>query len=533
MSKGFLSGLAWGAVAFTLVFGLIALLGPRPDVPAPSLPQRADAPGVTLPDELSGTSRPERSAVSEVATDTDTDAAPQDPVNLTETAGTTPDIAEADVASSSEPAASEIAEQGDDMPDTPNTPDAPAPEAPMLSLGDATRAPGGASAPTIGAAPDGAPNTPLALPRSITLPDVPTPSVPEIDTAAPAAPPPAAPEAEPAGTDIDAEVAEDTGTADTTPPQDSAAAPARDTAPPDVAGGDGTDVLAALPDDGGAPTPRGSIPQPGLTPFEGVRTNRLPTVTGSPADAPDDAADQNSTDAEPADSDMYDMSLPAYLRYALPFENPRVLPLMAIVLVDDGVPSPTRDLIKDLPFPLTVAVDPTLFDATGIAAAYRAAGKEVVALATALPARAAASDIDVTFASHFDALPHAVAVLDVSGGGFQGNRALSQLVVPVLATDGHGLITYDRGLNAAAQVAQAAGVAQTQVFRDLDDDAPNAFVLRRYLDRAAFEAVRDGQVVVTGRASHAPTLEAILSWRMEGRASDVALVPVSATLRSE
>lgn len=319
---------------------------------------------------------------------------------------------------------------------------------------------------------------------------------------------------------------------DTIPP----AGPSADAAP-DAAPDSGTDP-ASDPSAGPAGTAGGVAlpPQPGFTPFEGVRTNRLPVVGGVAPEDPTEATEAaEAVEAVEDNPGMagFDLSLPAYLRYALPFANPDDLPLMAIILLDDGLPGATRDLIADLPFPLTMAVDPTLPDAGAVAQAYRDSGKEVVALATAVPARATAADIDVTLGSHLAALPQAVAVMDLAGGGFQGSRSLSQLIVPVLAQDGHGLITFDRGLNAAAQVAQSAGLAQVRVFRDLDDAAPNAFVLRRYLDRAVFEAARDGRVVVLGRGRHAPTLEAIISWRMEGRASDVALAPVSATLRGE
>ncbi|WP_190305688.1 divergent polysaccharide deacetylase family protein [Roseicitreum antarcticum] len=317
----------------------------------------------------------------------------------------------------------------------------------------------------------------------------------------------------------------DTGTAEPAPADEVTDAPTADN-PSDTAPASDS---AALP------------PQPGFTPFDGVRTNRLPSITedapasdfgGSGAAGAGGSGSVAGAGAAPAD-DAFDLSLPAYLRYAIPFENPDQLPLMAIVLLDDGLPAAIRDLIADLPFPLTMAVDPTLPDADAIAQAYRDGGKEVVALATAIPARATAADIDVTLGSHLGALTQATAVMDLPRAGFQGNRNLSQLIVPVLAQDGHGLITFDRGLNAAAQVAQSAGLAQVRVFRDLDDESPNPFVLRRYLDRAVFEAARDGRVVVMGRAAHAPTLEAIISWRMEGRASDVALAPVSATLRGE
>lgn len=559
VSKGFLSGLAWGGVAFALVFGLIALFGPRPDIPVPDAdPQRADAPLVRLSED------------TDIAIQRDQDArsAPDGRFSLqgivppaeSEAQGTTqPGTADADaVVALSEPSMpsttpSDVG-QGDttqpeatqpettqvEQPMTPEVAAAPtgsAPVFPLLRPGGSASAPTGPSTPTLGVARDLAVDTPPAeLPRLILQPDLPGAQPPEVDTAAPAAQAPASePDTARADTGFQPGPGLAAGLTVADPPTDiSVATIGLPDEPGSDSAADGDFLEAATPDAAPetqspvtAALPRTTLPRTGLTPFEGVRTNRLPTVAG-----PDTAQDTVSLPSDVTDTDMFDMALPAYLRFAQPYENPRLLPLMAIVLVDDGIPAATRELIADLPFVLTVAIDPTLPDAAAIVETYRAAGKEVAVLATALPARASASDIDVTFSSHFAAVPHAVAVMDVAGAGFQGNRAVSQLVVPVLAADGHGLITYNRGLNAAAQVAQAAGLAQTQVFRDLDEDAPNPFLLRRYLDRAAFEAVRDGQVVVTGRASYAPTLEAILSWRMEGRASDVALAPISAALRN-
>lgn len=572
MSKGFLSGLAWGAVAFTLAFGLIALFGPRPDVPMPDAePPRADAPVFRLSDDIviAPPSDPDTNSAADTGfslqgilpPDPEPDSADLPGQGIAENDAVLPpsDAPAAEAALPMDvtdaPAAEDMA--ADDAGSEVDAPDAvavlsdTAPELPLIRLGDATPAPSGAAAPVLGAARDVAPP---ATPRPIVQPHLPGAFPPALDTAAPAALPPA-PEADvmaysppmddtltglraappEAAADAETTIATiglpgeaipeptmpDVTTPDEATPEEATASAAAETGAPDA---------AAAPT--AEQTPTAALPRTGLTSFEGVRTNRLPTVNGRPDPAPSPSAPEPAPE-DVADIDAFDMALPAYLRFAQPYENPRFLPIMAIVLVDDGISPVTRELIADLPFAVTVAIDPTLADAGTIAATYRAAGKEVVALASALPARAAASDVDVTFASHFAAVPHAVAVMDVAGAGFQGNRAVSQLVVPVLAADGHGLITYNRGLNAAAQVAQAAGIAQTQVFRDLDEDAPNPFLLRRYLDRAVFEAMRDGQVVVTGRASHAPTLEAILSWRMEGRASDVALVPVSATLRNE
>jgi len=45
-----------------------------------------------------------------------------------------------------------------------------------------------------------------------------------------------------------------------------------------------------------------------------------------------------------------------------------------------------------------------------------------------------------------------------------------------------------------------------------------------------FEAGREGSVIVLGHAARPDTLAGLLSWRMEGRADEVELVPVTAAL---
>jgi len=150
-------------------------------------------------------------------------------------------------------------------------------------------------------------------------------------------------------------------------------------------------------------------------------------------------------------------------------------------------------------------------------------------IASAIPQGATASDLAVTFQSHFSTLGNAIAAIDMPQGGFQNNRLLSQQVVALLGADGYGLVTFDQGLNPAEQVARSAGLATARVFRILDAEGENLPTIRRYLDRALFRAGQEGAVIVMGRADH-DTLSAILEWRMEGRADAVALAPVSAVL---
>ena len=152
-------------------------------------------------------------------------------------------------------------------------------------------------------------------------------------------------------------------------------------------------------------------------------------------------------------------------------------------------------------------------------------------LATALPPGATASDLEVTLEEHARALPEAVALIDPPSDGVQDDLALSSQTVPILASQGRGLLTWDRGLNTADQVASRAGLRAATLFRHLDDQGEAAPVIRRYLDRAAFKAAQDGQVVVFGTA-RPETVAALLEWAVEGRAATVALAPLTAVLRA-
>jgi len=200
------------------------------------------------------------------------------------------------------------------------------------------------------------------------------------------------------------------------------------------------------------------------------------------------------------------------------------------VLIDEGDPALDRQALAALPFPVTVALDPMLPDAAALAAIYVQAGKEVVMLASGIPKGASAVDLEVTFSGHARLLPEAVAVLDLAQGGFQNDRMLATQVVGIVKDEGRGLLTYDRGLNAADQVASREAVPSATLFRRLDAEAGPKAQFRRYLDRAAFKATQDGRVVVIADA-RPDTIAELMEWSLEGRAATVALAPVTGALR--
>lgn len=283
--------------------------------------------------------------------------------------------------------------------------------------------------------------------------------------------------------------------------------------------------LPPEPEPAAQPTPTDPLldkPEPGLDgDVAGVMTDRLPTIAADLAPAEDPVEILPNPDAAPA-----------WQRFAAPFEGAAGKPLYAVILMDDGGKELDRAALAALPLPVSIALDPIAPGAAEAAARYRAAGKEVLMLATAIPQGATAQDLAVTFEAHARTLSEAVAVLDPGVNGFQNNRPLATEAVPIIKDQGRGLITWAEGLNAGDQVARREGVPSAVIFRRLDADGESAPVIRRYLDRAAFKAAQDGRVIVAGRAS-AETMAALLEWTVEGRAGTVALAPASALLKAE
>lgn len=273
------------------------------------------------------------------------------------------------------------------------------------------------------------------------------------------------------------------------------------------------------------PTPSVLPPDPQLEEktVEGVTTGRLPSIG---------TAKDGATGAEAAllPQDGGQAGAPAILGgFVRSFDNPDGKPLYAILLRDDGSAEVPRAELAALPFPITFVLDPLDQASEEAAALYREAGQEVVMLASAIPKGAKASDLEQSFAGIGDKLSGAVALIDTETAAFQEDRKLSAEVVTLLADRRLGLVTFDRGLNAADQVARREGLPAAMIFRSIDDDGEEAPVIRRYLDRAAFKAAQEGEVAVIGTA-RPDTIAALMEWAVEGRASSVALAPISALL---
>ncbi|MFN3938494.1 MAG: divergent polysaccharide deacetylase family protein, partial [Gemmobacter sp.] len=245
---------------------------------------------------------------------------------------------------------------------------------------------------------------------------------------------------------------------------------------------------------------------------------RLPRIGDDPADAPPAPA----ADAPPIR--LQDPDAPAWRRFGRPFEAAGDLPLFAIVLID-GAGEAAMLPFEDVP--VTIAVDPARPDAAQTATVWRAAGQEVLALSTVLPPGSGTAEAEVALEALGQALPESIGVMEAPAAGF--DRAAANALAPGLAPRGLALLTWDRGLNPADQVARRESVPAARIFRDLDAEGENAATIRRYLDRAAFRAQQEGQVIVAGRM-RPETLAAIADWLGSQRAAQVTLAPVSAIL---
>lgn len=248
----------------------------------------------------------------------------------------------------------------------------------------------------------------------------------------------------------------------------------------------------------------------------GVTTDRLPRIGDPPATGAV-AADPALPDARPI------------VAFARPYAPEADKPLFAILLQDIGAAGMARADLAKLPFAVTFVVDPAAPDAAAAMAAYRAAGQEVVIRAL-LPANATPVDLEQSFQALALSLPETVALLDTPEGGLQENRVLATQAIPILKAQGRGIVTFDRGLGAADQVARREGLATAMIFRDLDAQGEDTPLIRRYLDRAAFKAAQEGRVVVIGQ-TRPETVAAILEWLVEGRGATVSLAPLTAVMQ--
>ncbi len=391
-----------------------------------------------------------------------------------------------------------------------------------------------AAAPALGAAPD-APSGSTAVaatgdaPTALNLPQV--SAMPAVETATAPLPEPE-PAPEPAPEDVPVAAAEEE--APNVPEigvEDEAASgeeiAALDATEPETPTlnsprfptiGDDTAAAGDAPEDVPSETSTPRFPQ----------VSRLPQAGGNATSPVPDAEPVAEAEAEAeVEADVDD--LPAIQAFAAPFDPADERPLMAVVLIDEPDSRIEQTTLTRFTFPVAFAIDPLHPDAAARAAIYREAGFEVVLLGSMLPEGATAVDTEVAVSAAQSVLPEAVALLDTPDSRIQGDRPVLDATVALLAETGHGLVAFPRGLNAAEQTANRAGVPSATLFRLLDDEGERATTITRFLSRAAFTASQEGTVIVAGH-TRPDTVTALFSWALGDRSAGVALAPLSAVL---
>lgn len=260
-----------------------------------------------------------------------------------------------------------------------------------------------------------------------------------------------------------------------------------------------------------------------------VRVNRLPTLGTAEEGVEEVPASPVTVEVEAPTAQPTQRPVEVF---AAPADNPDGKPMMAVVLLDDGLDFEAKttglSALAELPYPVSFAVDAMLPDAKSRMAAYRGAGFEVLAMID-LPTGATARDAEVNLSVALDAVPEAVGLLEGVETGVQTTPDAGRQVAQILAQTGHGLVTQNRGLNTVQKLAARQGVPSAVVFRDFDGKGQTATVIRRFMDQAAFRASQEGGVIMLGRLRE-ETLSALALWTLQDRASTVAMVPVSAAL---
>lgn len=231
---------------------------------------------------------------------------------------------------------------------------------------------------------------------------------------------------------------------------------------------------------------------------------------------------------EPIEEAETPVSVTALERFAVRVERAADAPVVAVVLADDPQAPMRAEDIAAIGQPVTVAIDPLSQDAARRVRELRAAGLEVAILFPDMPENASASDVEVAWQGFIETVPEAIGIVSLPTSPLQGNRTLAQHVASLAAEDGHAMISVKRGLNAARQVAESLGVPNASIDRLLDARGESRLSIRRYLDMAALDARRSGQVVVLGRA-RPETVTSLRAWVADG-ASGMVVAPVSAVL---
>lgn len=272
-------------------------------------------------------------------------------------------------------------------------------------------------------------------------------------------------------------------------------------------------VTVEAPTETGPVTVTEALPQSGTA----VRINRPGTLEEEPTSTVDDTPDAG---AIPEDA-------PVLVRYSALYDDTGAAAKIAILLIDDAEMSGAVNAVSELGFTPTVVVNALSSDAADLAAAYRGAGLEV-AMQAALPEGAQPTDVEIAFEAALASSPE-VAMLFSDGTGAMQDRDVTAQVMQILAADGYGFVSVQRGLSNATRAAEQAGVSAATILRDIDGAGEDARAITRALNQAAFRARQTGQAVLLGRVTP-QTLDALRAWAADVDQENLAITPVSAIL---
>ncbi|MEO0387437.1 MAG: divergent polysaccharide deacetylase family protein [Pseudomonadota bacterium] len=206
-------------------------------------------------------------------------------------------------------------------------------------------------------------------------------------------------------------------------------------------------------------------------------------------------------------------------------------PLMSIILLDTGAAEALRQGLLTLSAPITFGVTASLENAPLIAAAYRTAGNEVVAVLPDAGQVFQRGDDPAAFRALISgalaAVPVATALVDRVDGPLPLDPNLAQGAIDTLTVTGHALLTHRGvGLNRVPEQAAEADVTGGIIYRVVGGQPGD---ITAALDQAVAEAAQTGSVIVMGRMEP-QTVTALFSWLLGPVANRVSIAPVSTVL---
>lgn len=587
MSRNFIAGCVAGAVLSVVTLGSLSLLaspnGPteetvattaiEPDpsgsgAPAPAGGESAAQPGSASPEQTAKTdaARPE-AAIIEVPPGSEF-AKPKEDAQ-SQVPEPEPEVAAESVPT--EPAPGDEAEPGLTGTEAPTQPEvADAPQAPAAAAESEPVAPVAPAQDQIALAPEPSaalpPNQADQAPAPDTAPVAPV-AEPVPEPSAAAEPPvpvesadQAQPEPESGGEEPEQQIVLDPGEDDAPGPIYDPEVEAQIPLDPPEAGADGQEEDGAAADgegadggEGGSGEPGGEAPdaeappeeKPALAISPGAKFVKVqPSQVTTPEPTELAASNQGGVKVnrpkvsdEPSVASGADAQLPETApdspirQFAARFSNPDARPVLALVVMDRGIAEGGLDAsaLAAFPFPVTIAMDPLRTDASETAKLYRAAGAEVVLMASNLPQGATPADLEVAYQGYISAVPEAIGLLGGSTSEIQRSSLVAQHIAALLAADGRGMITFDQGLNPGRRAAEKLGVPTAAIERVFGQAEDNTGTLGRELDRAAFTTAQRGQLVIA-IPSTPEAVTGFIAWASGPGAADLAIAPISAVM---